>query len=109
MSDATYILGTVEYVLVEITDETPGSTFTPADWTATMYLAETDHGVVIDDVSTWVSATIETVGTKYYAKALISSLVADVGNYRAYVTLTPDSGTETPILRAMGTVTVVAA
>jgi hypothetical protein len=108
MSDATYILGSVEYLLVEIECETPGATFVPADWTATMYLADTGHSVVIDDVpgTDWKAAVIETVGSKYYAKALVSNLATAVGSYRVYVTLTPDSGSETPILRALGTVTV---
>ena len=108
MSDATYILGSVEYVLVEITDETPGNTFVPADWTAAMYLAESGHSVVIDDLTPgdWQAAAIETVGTRYYAKALTDDLVTDVGIYRAYVQLTPDSGSELPILKAAGTVTI---
>jgi hypothetical protein len=108
MSDATYILGSVEYLLVEIECETPGATFVPADWTAAMYLADAGHSVVIHDVAggDWKAATIETVGTKYYAKALVSDLAADVGSFRTYVKLTPTSGSETPILRALGTVTV---
>ena len=107
MSDVEYILGTGEYHMVEITNETPGETFVPAAWTATMYLANTAQSVVIDDVSTWESASIETVGTKFYSKALISDLISDVGVYRTYVTLTPDSGSELPIIKAEGTTTIV--
>jgi len=109
MSDVTYILGSAEYVMLEIENETPGATFDPADWTATMYLAEVGHSVVIHDVPSgdWEAASIETVGTKYYAKALTTALVSDVGDYRAYLTLTPDSGSEVPTLKAAGTVSIV--
>jgi 3-oxoacyl-[acyl-carrier-protein] synthase III len=110
MSDATYILGTVEYLMVEITDETPGNTFDPADWTAAVYLADSATSVVIEDVTAgdWETATIETVGTRFYAKVLIGDdLDPQVGTYRAYVKLTPDSGSELPILKAEGLVTIV--
>ena len=108
MSDATYILGSVEYVTVEIEDETPGQTFDPADWTAAMYLADSEHSVVIDDLTAgdWEAAFLETVGAKFYAKALLDDLVSDVGTYRVYVLLTPDSGSEIPILKATGSVVV---
>lgn len=107
MSDATYILGSIEYLMVEITNETPGQTFDPADWTAAVYLADTATSVVIEDVTDWEAATIETVGSKFYAKALISDLAPDVGTYRTYVTLTPTGGgSESPILEAAGLTTV---
>ena len=111
MSNATYVLGTIEYLMVEIEVETPGVTFVPADWTAKMYLANTATSVVIDDLTAgdWEVAALETVGTKHYAKILVGDDIdPGVGVYNAFVKLTPDSGTgEYPILKAAGTVTVV--
>ena len=111
MSDATYILGTVEYLLLEIECETPGVTFTPSAWTAKVTLVELDH-VFDDDAvpSIWTTAALEVVGTKTYAKVLIGTggiVVAAAGRYRALVRLTKTvGGTEIPLLRALGTVLV---
>lgn len=110
MSDVTYVLGTVEYVMVEIENETPGVTFVPADWSAGMYLADTATSVVIDDVAgrDWKTASLETVGSQHYAKALIGTDFANgVGTYNVFVNLRPDSGSEVPILKAAGCVTIV--
>ena len=110
MSDVTYVLGTVEYLMTEIEVETPGVTFVPADWSAAMYLADTATSVVIDDVAggDWKTAALETVVSKHYAKALIGTDFANgVGTYGVFVKLTPDSGSELPILKAAGTVSIV--
>ena len=110
MSDVEYILGTGEYLMLEIENETPGETFAPASWTAAVYLAEVGHSVVIHDLTAgdWETASIETVGTKYYAKVNVDDVVTDVGAYRAYIQLTKTLGTENPVLlRGEGTVTIV--
>jgi hypothetical protein len=111
MSDATYVLGTVEYVTLEIACETPGVTFTAADWSAKVTLVEL--GEVFDDdasPSIWEDAVLEVVGTKTYAKCLLGSVLNPVaGKYRALVRLTKTvGGTEIPLLRARGIVEVVA-
>jgi hypothetical protein len=111
MSNATYILGTVEYVMLEIECETPGVTFTPADWTAKMTLVEV--GAAFDDdaaPSIWEDAILETVGDKHYAKCLLGSVLTPaVGKYRALVRLTKTlGGAEIPLLKAVGTVIVEA-
>lgn len=111
MSDATYILGTVEYLMLEIECETPGVTFTASAWTAKVTLVELDH-VFDDDAvpSIWTTAALEVVGTKTYAKVLIGTggiVVAAAGRYRALVRLTKTvGGTEIPLLKAVGTVLV---
>lgn len=107
MSDATYILGTVEYVTLEIECDTPGITFTPADWTAKATLVEL--GETFSDVpAVWVDAALSTVDDKHYAKVLLgSTLTPTVGKYRALVRLTKTmGGVEIPLLKAIGAVIV---
>jgi hypothetical protein len=109
VSNATYILGTVEYLMLEIECETPGVTFVPADWTAKVTLVEL--GTAFDDdaaPSIWTDATLETVGEAHYAKVLLGDEPAPaVGKYRALVRLTKTlGGSEIPLLKAIGTVTV---
>ena len=109
MSDATYVLGTVEYLMLEVACETPGVTFTAADWGAKVTLVEL--GEVFDDDATpsiWEDAVLEVVGTTTYAKVLVgTTLTPAVGKYRALVRLTKTvGGTEIPLLRARGNVIV---
>jgi len=109
VSTATYIYGTVEYLMVKIECETPGITFTPADWSAKMTLVAIDE-VFDDDAapSIWTDAVLETVGTDHYAKILLGSApIPAAGTYRALVRLTKTvGGTEIPLLKASGLVRV---
>ena len=108
MSKATYILGTSEYVVLEIECDRPGITFVPADWSA--QIALTEFGSVFDDSGArWANAILETVDKKDYAKALIGDLLSPVaaGHYRAVVRATKtQGGTEIPLLRATGTIAI---
>lgn len=110
MSDAIYILGSVEYVMVEIESATPGVAFVPAEWTAKLAIAK-QGSAFVDIPGNWQDATIETVDGHYYAKAMLSDLTTDVGKYRVLVKLTqqPAAGIEVPIMRAIGTVSIEAA
>lgn len=110
MSDVTYILGTLEYVVVEVDCTTPGATFTASEWGAEAAFCLV--GTPFDAASaTWYDATLETVSTKDYAKVLCGSVGwdPDAGTYKVFVRLTKDSGgTEIPVLRALGKVIVTA-
>lgn len=111
MSDVSYIYGTVEYLFIEVSTTTPGVTFAAADWTA--HVALVALGAALDDdaePSIWEDATLETVAGVIYARCLIGSvLTPSVGKYRAFVKLAKKTGgTEVPLLRALGTVTVTA-
>ena len=107
MSNATYILGTLEYLMLEITVTTPGRTFDPSDWTAEVSLAVVGQPF-LDKPASWVEAELETVGTTDYVKVLLGESPAPTaGTYRALVRLTQTSGgTEIPLLVAKGFVTV---
>jgi len=109
MTNANYILGTVEYVTMEIECTTPGFVFTPADWSAVVTLVSLDD-VFDDDAapSIWSPAYLEEVGGKNYAKVLLGD-DPDLtpGRYRMLVRLTKTvGGTEIPLLRARGEVLV---
>lgn len=109
MSDATYILGTVEYLLLEIEATTPGVTFDPDDWTAEVALVEFGDTLDIDAVpSVWSAATLITADGKDYAQVLLGDEIDPVaGKYHAFVRLTKTvGGTEIPLLRASGSVTI---
>jgi hypothetical protein len=111
MSDATYILGTVEYLMLEIEVTTPGATFTAGDWTAKIALVEIGDELDDDAVpSIWTDATLETVDGRHYARVLLGDDPAPAaGKYTAYVRITKTTGgTEIPLLRAIGTVTIAA-
>lgn len=111
MSDASYIFGTVEYLFLEVSTTTPGVTLAAADWTA--HVALVALGAALDDdaePSIWSDASLETVAGVVYARVLMGSVITPaVGQYRAYVRLTKKTGgTEIPLLRALGVVSVVA-
>jgi len=109
MSDATYTLGTIEYLMLEIDPTTPGFTFTPADWTAEVALVGTSANLD-PDTAAWADAVIVEASGRYYVQALLGVDPDPVaGSYKAFVRLTPSipSG-ETPILRARGTITIAA-
>jgi hypothetical protein len=102
MSNATYIAGTAEYVILEVECHTPGATFAPADWTAKAALVPIGEPFVDADAD-WEDAELATVGTVVYAKALLTDLLDPVtpGKYRALMRLTKTvGGTESPLLRA---------
>lgn len=109
MSNATYTLGTVEYVVLEIEATAPGFTFTPADWTAKVALVEID-AAFSDVPASWTAATLEQVDGKNYAKVLLGATpILAAGKYRGLVRLTKTvGGTEIPLLNAVGVVTVKA-
>ena len=111
MSNATYILGTVEYLLLEVDCTTPGFLFTAADWTAEVALVAVGDAFDDDAVpSIWADATLEEVDGTVYAKLLVGDdITPAAGSYRAYVRLTKTlGGAEIPLLKALGTVTVEA-
>ena len=121
MSNATYILGTIEYLFLEIEATAPGFTFAPAEWTAEVALlalgapiVEEPEGAPAEDDPTptvWTDAVLETIDAVNYAKVLLGDDPAPPeGRYRAIVRLTKASGgTEVPLLKAKGLVTVVGA
>jgi hypothetical protein len=109
VSNAAYILGTVQSLVLEIETTTPGVTFVPGDWAAKVALVEL--GAAFDDDATpsiWHDATLLVADDKNYVQILIGDdLDPAVGKYRAFVRLTKTvGGTEIPLLRASGSVTV---
>ena len=108
--DATYILGTDEYVVLELTD-VPDD-FTSSEWGAEMALLDVDDTWDPDDVTDdpWVAATFGTSEDgNDTVKALISDLLdeAAAGTYKSLVRLTKTvGGTEIPVLRASGRVVI---
>lgn len=118
MSSAVYILGTIEYLFLEIEATAPGFVFDPADWTAELALiplgtplVPEPEGAPAEDDPTptvWTDAVLETIGTVNYAKVLLGDdPILPEGRYRALVRLTETSGgTEVPLLKAKGLVTI---
>ena len=105
----SYVLGTSEYVMIKIRNTTPGGTFTPTDWTA--QVACFPVGEPFDaDRADWITAAFETVDGVDYAKVLLAEggLELAAGKYNAFVKLTPDAGSELPIIRARGVVQIAA-
>ena len=109
MSDATYILGTDEYVVWGIECTTPGFTYTPSEWTATATMVELGTPFV-DTSEGFTAAMLSTTDGKNYGKARLADLGGTTpGRYRVLTRLTKTSGgAETPLLRALGTVTIEA-
>lgn len=108
MSNATYIAGSAEYVILEVECLTPGVTFAPADWTAKAALVPLGEPFV-DANADWQDAVLETVDSVVYAKALLTDLLDPVmvGKYRSLLRLTKTvNGTEIPLLRGVGLVVV---
>jgi len=118
MSSATYILGTIEYLFLEIEATAPGFVWDPTEWTAEVALLELGTALVPEPVgepaeddptpTAWTDAVLETIGTTNYAKILLGDdPVLPEGRYRALVRLTETSGgTEIPLLKAKGLVTI---
>ena len=118
MADAEYILGTNEYVVVELKRGDLSSDFDSDGWTYELVLLE--FGTVWDagdeegeGGSEWVDAVYELAtdsrgATHHTVKALLPTLTEAAGRYTARVQLTAvDAETETPtILEAEGMVTV---
>lgn len=107
MSNASFIFGTVEYVMLKIVATTPGFTFDPDGWTAKVTLVEVG-AVFDDDAAIWTDAVLEVVGGNNYAKVLLGNDPAPgVGRYRVLVRLTQTlGGTEIPLLVGGGRVVV---
>lgn len=104
MANATYILGTGEYVVVEI--ERLRGTYTPADWTYEMCLLSLGE-VFAEETAGWFVADYELAGDKHTVKAHLEDLTDAVGRYQPRVRLTSTTDPESPVpLRAIGMVTV---
>lgn len=109
MSDATYILGTDEYVVWRIECTTPGEAYAPAEWTAKAAMVALGTAFV-DEPTSFVVAALTVVDGKNYGKARLIDLGGAVaGRYRILTRLTKTAGgMETPLLKADGLVTVTA-
>ena len=116
MADASYILGTNEYVVVELERSALSATFTASNWDYELCLVAI--GDAFDEsTETWVDAVYELATdaagqTHHTVKALLAGttpLTAVAGTFTAFVRMTTTAGeTETPtLLRAAGKVTVV--
>jgi len=109
MSNAVYVLGTDEYVVWEVECDTPGFTYTPAEWNAVAAAVKLGT-TFVDAPASFTTATLSASGGKNYGKARLADLgCTTVGRYRILTRLTKIiGGTEIPLLRAVGTVTVEA-
>ena len=118
MSNATYVLGTIEYLFLEIEATAPGFVWDPTEWTAEVALLELGtplvpepEGAPAEDDPTptvWTDAVLETIDAVNYAKVLLGDdPELPEGRYRAIIRLTETSGgTEVPLLKAKGLVTI---
>lgn len=115
MANATYILGTNEYLVVELTRTALSATFTAANWEYELCLV--GIGEDFDEAAaTWVDAVYELATdsggqTHHTVKALIGGddpPAEEPGKFTPYVRMTSVTESETPtILRAWGRVTLV--
>jgi len=110
MADVSYILGTGEYVRVEITDESLDESWSPTGWTYELLLP---LGQAYDEASAvWVAAAYEAVTdtqgeTRHTVVAKLSALTDAVGIYLPRVRMTHPTDAESPVpLKAAGKVTV---
>jgi len=109
MPTATYILGSNEYVVVELERTALSADFTPANWTYEMILvALADEFDAGDETLVWADAVYElAASTHHTVKALLTELTELAGQYIAYVRMSSATETETPtILRSRGKVVV---
>lgn len=111
MADATYLLGSNQYVVVELERTALSASYTPANWIYALVLKR--QGEVFDgDSETWETATYELATdsegeTHHTVKALLPDLVTVKGKYNPFVKMTSLSETETPTyVDAAGVVTV---
>ena len=107
MSDATYILGTDEYVIWQIDCTTPGFTYVPADWTAKAAMVARGTAFV-DEPASFTTAALSVVDGKNYGKARLIDLGGTVaGQFRILTRLTKTAGgVEIPLIEAVGRVIV---
>ena len=107
MSEATYILGTDEYVIWEIECTTPGFTYVPSEWTAVATAVELGT-TFIDNPAVFTPAILSVVSGKNYGKAKVTALgIVAAGKYRILTRLTKTvGGLEIPLLQARGMVEV---
>lgn len=117
MANATYILGTNEYVVVELTRTALSAAFTAANWEYEMCLVVVGEDFDPEgEAAVWVDALYELATdssgqTHHTVKALLAGddpLSEVPGKFTPYVRLTSLTESETPtILRASGRVTIV--
>lgn len=104
MRDVAYVLGTVEYLMVEL--RPADDDFTESGWTVNIALSPVGVPFVNADAD-WTVGTFETVDDKLYARVLLGfSPIVDAGRYEVYVSLEKDGEAEAPVFKAVGTVTV---
>ena len=110
MSNATYILGTDEYVIWEIECTTPGFTYVPGEWAAKAAMVALGAAFV-DEPAFFATAVLTVVDGRNWGKARLVDLIDPVaiGKYHILTRLTKTAGgMEIPLLRASGAVTVKA-
>lgn len=100
MANATYILGSNQYVVVELERTALSDDFTPANWT--YRLALVPFGETLDvTTADWVAAVYELAtdsegATHHTLKALLPTLTTVRGKFSAAVEMTSLTETETP-------------
>lgn len=104
MANARYLLGSGEYVVVEI--ERTRGTYDPEDWTYELCLLPLGE-VFAEETAGWVPAVYELADGKHTVKAHLEDLADAVGRYQPRVRLTSETDAESPVpLRALGMVTI---
>jgi len=103
MSDATYIVGSQEYLRVEVARAFGG--FATGDYTGELGLCPYGHPASTIEETDWIDAAWEIVdGHDYLTILLAVDLTPAAGAYTVYARLT--GTTEIPITRAVGKVTI---
>lgn len=104
MRDVAYVLGTVEYLMVEL--RPADEDFVSTGWTVKLALSPV--GAAFDSASAdWTTGTFETIDDKLYARVLLGfEPDVEAGRYEVYVSLSKDGEAEAPVFKALGRVTV---
>jgi hypothetical protein len=111
MADVTYILGTGEYVRVEISDDSLDESWSPTGWSFELCLVP--RGAVYDAaVAVWAAAAYEAVTDTsgkihHTVVAHLEDLTQTIGIYIPRVMMTHGTDAESPVpIKARGKVTV---
>ena len=106
MSDAKFIYGTEEELLLEVRSTLPGVDLDPTDFPTVEACLVPEGQTFNADSAAWTSGAWESLAGRDFVKVMLGATPLDVarGRYVAFVRLT-GSG-QTPILEARGAVVV---
>ena len=107
MAHARYVLGTNQYVVVELERTALSADFDDTEWAYEIALVPRadDFDPATAD---WQGAVYELASGTHTVKALLGAFTVTAGVYRVFVSLTSTENVETPtILEALGKLEIV--